>query len=366
MLKKAAAPRKPQSIAAPLLEWYDRQGRDLPWRTKGAPAEPYRVWLSEVMLQQTTVVTVKPYFEAFLLRWPTVEALAAAPDKEVLSAWAGLGYYARARNLHACARAVAARGGRFPDTEEGLRALPGVGDYTAAAIAAIAFERPATVVDGNIERIVTRVFAISAPLPGAKAQVKAAIAPHVPKARPGDFAQALMDLGSSICTQKNPQCLLCPLSEACAARAAGNPTAYPVKAKKPAKPIKYGMAYVVKDGSGRVLLGTRPAKGLLAGMSEVPNSGWGVEMPEAAPPLPAAWQTLNTPVIHVFTHFELRLSVSTARVADQPAPPGLHWAALDALDAEPLPTLFRKVLEATGIAKSSEAGAGSRQDFASN
>lgn len=345
MLVNAAPPRKPQSIAAALLEWYDRQGRDLPWRAKGTRAEPYPVWLSEVMLQQTTVATVKPYFEAFLARWPSVEALAAAPDKEILAAWAGLGYYARARNLIACARVVAARGG-FPDTEEGLRALPGVGDYTAAAIAAIAFERPATVVDGNIERIVTRLFAISAPLPGAKAQVKAALSPHVSPERPGDFAQALMDLGSSVCTPKNPQCLLCPLSEACAARAAGNPAVYPVKTKKAAKPVKYGMAYVVKDGSGRVLLGTRPAKGLLAGMSEVPNSGWDVEMPKAAPPLPAHWQTLNAPVIHVFTHFELRLSVSIARVADQPAPPGLHWVVLDALDKEPLPTLFRKVLDA--------------------
>lgn len=350
MVEKAAPHRKPQSIADSLLAWYDREGRDLPWRSKGgARPDPYHVWLSEVMLQQTTVTTVKPYFAAFLARWPTVNALAAAQDKEILAAWAGLGYYARARNLIACARAVAAAGGVFPDSEEGLRALPGIGDYTAAAIAAIAFDRPATVVDGNIERIVTRLFAISEPLPGAKPRIKARLAPLVPQARAGDFAQALMDLGAGICTPKNPNCLLCPLSEACAARAAGNPADYPVKAKKAAKPIKYGMAYVVRDTAGRVLLGMRGPRGLLAGMAEVPNTGWANEAPGAAPPVQASWRTLNAPVVHVFTHFELRLSVAVAKVDRVPAPAGLHWVAPQDLGKEPLPTLFTKVLAAAGV-----------------
>lgn len=351
MLKKPAPDRKPPLIAAALLSWYDHAGRDLPWRKKGGVrAEPYHVWLSEVMLQQTTVASVKPYFAAFLARWPTVAALAAAPDKEILTAWAGLGYYARARNLMACARAVAASGGAFPETEEGLRALPGIGDYTAAAIAAIAFNRPAIVVDGNIERIVTRLFAISDPLPGAKPRIKAALAPHVPQDRPGDFAQALMDLGATVCTPKNPDCLLCPLSDPCAARAAGNPLGYPVKAKKAAKPVKYGTAYVVRNGAGHVLLGTRPPQGLLAGMAEVPNTGWNIEAPRPAPPLKAEWRGLNAPVIHVFTHFELRLNVAMAEVTNTPAPEGLHWVDPAKLKDEPLPTLFTKVLEAAGIA----------------
>lgn len=350
MLEKPAPDRKPSSLNTALLGWYDRSGRDLPWRKKGsARPDPYHVWLSEVMLQQTTVASVKPYFAAFLARWPSVAALAAAPEKEILAAWAGLGYYARARNLIACARAVAASGGTFPDTEEGLRALPGIGDYTAAAIAAIAFNRPATVVDGNIERIVTRLFAISEPLPGAKPRIKAQLAPHVPEDRPGDFAQALMDLGSGICTPKNPNCLLCPLSEACAARAAGNPTDYPVKAKKAAKPVKYGTAYVVRDPAGRVLLGMRGPRGLLAGMAEVPNTGWAKEPPQAKPPVKASWRVLNAPVVHVFTHFELRLSVAVAEVEAAPAPEGLHWVAPAELDKEPLPTLFTKVLAAAGV-----------------
>jgi A/G-specific adenine glycosylase len=348
VLSSDRVPPKPRVItpAQDLLAWYDRAGRDLPWRTKGGRrAEPYHVWLSEVMLQQTTVASVKPYFAAFLARWPTVEALAAAPDKEILAAWAGLGYYARARNLIACARAVAASDGVFPDTEAGLRALPGIGDYTAAAIAAIAFNRVATVVDGNIERIVTRLFAISDPLPAAKPKVKTALTPLVPLRRPGDFAQALMDLGSGICTPKNPKCEACPLASHCAARKAGTPTAFPVKVKKAAKPIKFGTAYVVSDGAGRILLGTRPARGLLAGMSEVPNSGWDVLAPKASPPIGAPWQVLNAPVVHVFTHFELRLTVSRATLMGEPAaPPGLRWVARDALEQEPLPTLFRKVL----------------------
>lgn len=338
--------------SAALLGWYDRHARDLPWRAKpGEVADPYRVWLSEIMLQQTTVATVRPYFAKFLAAWPDVKALAAASDQALLAAWAGLGYYARARNLIACAREVAnAHGGIFPDTEDGLRALPGIGAYTAAAIAAIAFNRPAVVIDGNIERVVTRLRAIATPLPAAKAEIRTALEPMVPPDRPGDFAQALMDLGAMVCTPRNPDCLICPLRPFCAAAKAGAATAYPVKARKKPKPVKFGVAYVVRDGAGRLLLTSRPGKGLLAGMTEVPNSGWAEgEAPTAPPPLQAGWTSLNAPVIHVFTHFELRMGVKAARLAGSPpAPEGMRWVAPDALDGEPLPTLFRKVIAAAG------------------
>jgi len=333
-----------------LLEWYDRHARDLPWRAKaGETADPYRVWLSEIMLQQTTVVTVRPYFAKFIAVWPDVKALAGAEDQALLAAWAGLGYYARARNLIACARRVAGvHGGVFPDTEEGLRALPGIGAYTAAAIAAIAFNRPAVVIDGNIERVVTRLAAISTPLPAAKAQIRAVLEPMVPPDRPGDFAQGLMDLGASLCTPRNPDCLICPLQPFCRAAKAGEASAYPVKTRKKPKPVKFGVAYVVRDGAGRLLLRSRPGKGLLAGMTEVPNSGWAEgEAPVAKPPFQADWLSCNAPVIHVFTHFELRMSVKVARLKGSPAAPeGLRWVSPEALDGEPLPTLFRKIIEA--------------------
>lgn len=346
-LKSAA---DPASVA--LLAWYDRHARDLPWRAKtGERADPYRVWLSEIMLQQTTVVTVRPYFAKFVTAWPDVTALAAAEDQALLAAWAGLGYYARARNLIACARTVAGpHGGVFPDTEQGLRALPGIGAYTAAAIAAIAFNRPAVVIDGNIERVITRLRTIATPLPAARGEIRAVLEPMVPPDRPGDFAQGLMDLGATVCTPRNPDCLICPLQPFCRAAKAGAAMAYPVKAKKKPKPVKFGTAYVVRDGAGRLLLRSRPGKGLLAGMTEVPNSGWAEgEAPAAAPPLPAGWTGRNAPVIHVFTHFELRMSVKTARLAGSPAAPeGMRWVAPEALDGEPLPTLFRKVIEAAG------------------
>lgn len=338
--------------SAALLGWYDRHARDLPWRAKaGEAADPYRVWLSEIMLQQTTVVAVRPYFAKFVTTWPDVKALAAAEDQALLAAWAGLGYYARARNLIACARTVAgAHGGVFPDTEEGLRALPGIGAYTAAAIAAIAFNRPAVVIDGNIERVITRLRAIATPLPAAKVEIRAVLEPMVPPDRPGDFAQALMDLGATVCSPRNPDCLICPLQPFCRAAKAGEAMAYPVKAKKKPKPVKFGTAYVVRDGAGRLLLRSRLGKGLLAGMTEVPNSGWTEgEAPAATPPLHAGWSSRNAPVIHVFTHFELRMSVKTARLAGSPAAPeGMRWVAPEALDGEPLPTLFRKVIEAAG------------------
>ncbi|MCZ8186701.1 MAG: A/G-specific adenine glycosylase [Beijerinckiaceae bacterium] len=340
-------PADPRSLA--LLDWYDRHRRVLPWRAgPGERPDPYHVWLSEIMLQQTTVETVKPYFAKFLALWPDIRALAAAEDQAVLSAWAGLGYYARARNLIACARVVAARpGAAFPETEEGLRALPGIGAYTAAAIAAIAFGEPAVVIDGNIERVIARLEAIETPLPRARVEIAAALRPMVPPARPGDFAQALMDLGSGICRPRNPDCLLCPLRAGCKAAAEGRATAFPVKPARKGKAIRHGTAYLVRDGAGRILLGTRPAKGLLAGMAEIPNSGWAETAPPESPPVQAEWTRRNAPVIHVFTHFELRLIVAEARLSGEiPAPPGLRWVAGADLPGEPLPTLFRKVIEA--------------------
>lgn len=332
-----------------LLAWYDCHRRHLPWRAApGDKADPYHVWLSEIMLQQTVVETVKPYFAKFLALWPDVRALAAAEDQAVLAAWAGLGYYARARNLLACARAVASRpDGRFPDTEAELRTLPGIGAYTAAAIAAIAFQRPAVVIDGNIERVISRLALIETPLPAAKPEIAAVLAPMVPQDRPGDFAQALMDLGAGVCRPRNPDCLICPLRPACHAAAAGRATEFPVKAPRKAKPVRLGIAYLVEDPSGRLLLATRPPRGLLAGMAEVPNSGWAETMPPERPPVAASWTRLNTPVVHVFTHFELRLTIARARLQrPQDAPPGMRWVALADLDKEPLPTLFRKVIEA--------------------
>jgi A/G-specific adenine glycosylase len=331
-----------------MLAWYDRHRRILPWRgLAGEQVDPYRVWLSEIMLQQTTVESVKPYFAKFLTLWPDVTALARAGDQAVLTAWAGLGYYARARNLIACARMVADDfGGCFPDTEDGLRALPGVGAYTAAAIAAIAFNRPAVVIDGNIERVTTRMAAIATPLPAAKAEVRAVLAPLVPVQRPGDFAQALMDLGAGVCTPRNPDCPGCPLRPFCAGSAGGEPTRYPFKAKKKPKPVRYGLVHVLYDGEGRLLLRTRPGKGLLAGMAEVPGSDWTeTAAPAATPPLAASWQRRNMGVTHVFTHFELRLAVEFAQLAGTiPPPPGMRWVSPAGLAEEPLPTLFRKVL----------------------
>jgi A/G-specific adenine glycosylase len=332
-----------------LLAWYDRAGRDLPWRVKHGRADPYRVWLSEIMLQQTTVEAVKPYFAKFLALWPDVTALAAAEDHAVMTAWAGLGYYARARNLLACARVVARDfHGKFPETEEELRALPGIGAYTAAAIAAIAFGARAIVIDGNIERVITRLAAIDTPLPKAKPAIRAVLADMVPAERPGDFAQGLMDLGATICTPKSPSCLLCSLSEACIARARGQATAFPVKPAKKGKKALRSLAFVALDEDNRLLLRTRPAKGLLAGMAEVPNAEWSAEAPGlGAAPMAADWQRLNQPVIHIFTHIDLTMDIAVARLpAAMPAPAGMRWVKADALAGEPLPTLFRKVIEA--------------------
>ncbi len=336
-----------EDAAGRLLAWYDRHARALPWRAPpGAPpAEAYRVWLSEVMLQQTTVAAVIPYFERFTARWPTVRALAAAEDSEVMTAWAGLGYYARARNLLACARAVTALGG-FPGTEDGLRALPGIGAYTAAAIAAIAFDRPAVVVDGNIERVMTRMFAIGTPMPQARPEIRARAAALTPGHRPGDYAQAAMDLGATICTPRSPACGRCPWNDRCAAFAEGQPERYPVKAPKAARPTRHGVAYWL-EVEGHVLLTRRPPKGLLGGMRAFPTSTWHAASvaPGTEAPLVTDWVALPSPVTHGFTHFELVLTVAKAVLPVRPAIEG-EWITLAEIEAAGLPTLFRKVAEA--------------------
>ncbi|KWV95289.1 A/G-specific adenine glycosylase [Erythrobacter sp. AP23] len=329
------------TVSDQLLDWYDAHARVLPWRARpGAPPpDPYRVWLSEVMLQQTTVAAVKPYFEAFTSRWPTVEALAAAPEEDVMAAWAGLGYYSRARNLVKCAREVARRGG-FPETEAALRELPGLGAYTAAAVAAIAFDRRAVVVDANVERVVARLFAIDEPLPGARKAIRAAAESITPNRRAGDFAQAMMDLGSSICTARDPKCLLCPLSQSCEGRAAGDPAGLPVKAPKKAKPVRQGSAFWI-EREGTVWLVRREGKGMLGGMRALPDDGWsarGDGTGEA--PLAGEWEAGGV-VRHTFTHFALELSVHMQRDAAQPAGAG-EWWPLDTLDEAGLPTLFAK------------------------
>ncbi|WP_324262628.1 A/G-specific adenine glycosylase [Altererythrobacter sp. H2] len=327
-----------------LLSWYDRHARELPWRAPpGAPApDPYRVWLSEVMLQQTTVAAVKPYFERFTSRWPTVEALAAAPDEDVMAAWAGLGYYSRARNLVKAARAVAAFGG-FPDSEAALRALPGLGAYTAAAVAAIAFGQRAVVVDANVERVVARLFAIDEPLPGARRPIRAAADTITPAQRAGDFAQAMMDLGATICTPRDPRCLLCPLAEPCAARASGDPARYPVKAAKAARPERRGTAFWI-ERDGRVWLVRREGQGMLGGMRALPDDGWSARADGSGElPLAGDWEPAGA-VRHVFTHATLDLAILRYSGPESPAGAG-EWWPLDRLEDAGLPTLFVKAAQ---------------------
>jgi A/G-specific adenine glycosylase len=346
--KKASAPE-----AADLLAWYDRHRRVLPWRARpGETADPYRVWLSEIMLQQTTVKTVAPYYVKFLTRWPAVDALAAASLDDVLRTWAGLGYYARARNLHACARAVVERHGAvFPTNLEALRALPGIGDYTAAAVAAIAFDAPAVPVDGNVERVVTRLFAIEDELPAAKPEIKRLATSLLPPRRAGDFAQALMDLGATNCSPKRPACALCPWNESCLAFERGDQETFPRKAPKREGRLRRGAAFVAVRADGRVLLRTRPDKGLLGAMTEVPGSDWSHDFDVAqalrsAPRFKGAkWRRLAGVVRHVFTHFPLELAVFVARVPRAtPASKGARWVKIADLPGEALPNVMRKVL----------------------
>jgi A/G-specific adenine glycosylase len=347
-----------------LLAWYDRHRRDLPWRAPaGVRPDPYRVWLSEIMLQQTTVATVAPYFARFVARWPDVSVLAAASLDEVLHAWQGLGYYARARNLHACARAVAARpGAAFPDDAAGLAALPGVGRYTAAAIAAIAFDRREAAIDGNVERVVARLFAVAEAMPGAKPRLRALAGALVPERRAGDFAQAMMDLGATICTPRRPRCVLCPWRTACAAAAAGIADRLPARADKPERPQRYGVAFWLTRGDGAVLLRRRPETGLLGGMVEVPSTPWraepwGLAEAVAAAPTAAAWTKLPGTVRHGFTHFRLELAILAGKTA-QPRD-GL-WSPVERLAEHALPTLMKKLarhaLSAANIVSPAKAG----------
>jgi len=393
--QRAAAISSPQPTD--LLAWYDRHRRTLPWRAPaGRRADPYRVWLSEIMLQQTTVKVVEPYYARFVARWPDFAALAAAPLDDILKAWAGLGYYARARNLHACARAIVERhGGQMPASEAKLRELPGIGRYTAAAIAAIAYQQPATPVDGNIERVIARLYAVGSPLPAAKPEIFRLAQALTPQRRPGDFAQAMMDLGATICTPKTPACAFCPWSGDCAAHRRGEADSYPRRTPKREGALRRGAAFVVRRADGFVLVRARAAKGLLGGMTEVPTTEWATNFAEAdafsyarrlfsplpggersasadkiggsrvrgkerrnsatsVPPHPdplptgereIAWRRLAGIVRHVFTHFPLELTVYCADVAAATsAPNGTRWVALQDLSGEALPSLMRKVV----------------------
>lgn len=342
-------------MRARLLAWYDAGARALPWRVRpedraaGVEPDPYRVWLSEIMLQQTTVAAATPYYHRFLERFPSVQALAAAPLESVLEAWAGLGYYARARNLHACAQAVAAAGGRFPDTEEGLRTLPGVGAYTAAAVAAVCFDRPTNVVDGNVERVMARLHAVEAPLPGAKPLLRDLAAPLADVERPGDYAQALMDLGATVCVPRTPRCDDCPWADACAARASGAPEAYPRKTPKKPKPTRHGAAFVVVRDEA-VWLRRRPAKGLLGAMAEPPgapwrDTPWTLAEARAHAPCRASWREAET-VRHVFSHFALTLQVWRGAAPARFDGGDGWWAPTATLEEAGLPSVMMKAVRA--------------------
>ena len=341
-----------EAMRAAILAWYDAEGRSLPWRVRpedraaGHRPDPYAVWLSEIMLQQTTIAHGTPYWRTFMALYPTVKALAAAPLDDVLAHWAGLGYYARARNLHKCAREIAAGGGVFPRTRAELIKLSGIGDYTASTIAAICFGEPTTIVDGNVERVMARLHAVDTPLPKAKPQLKRFAAALSDPDRPGDYGQAVMDLGATICTPRSPSCLLCPWARWCVARKAGEPTRYPVKAPKRVVPERHAHAWVALR-EGAVWLRRREESGLLGGMMEVPTSDW-AEPHEADPPVAASWTRAPAPVRHVFSHFALNLTVHHAEF-DSDFPGRGRWVPFSRLRDEALPSLFRKVLDKAGI-----------------
>jgi A/G-specific adenine glycosylase len=354
-------------LSADLLAWYDRHARVMSWRVgpadraAGVRPDPYRVWLSEVMLQQTTVAAVRAYFRRFTDRWPDVGALAAAADGDVMAEWAGLGYYARARNLLACARAVVAQhDGQFPTTSAALRSLPGIGPYTAAAIAAIAFDEAAAVVDGNVERVMARLFAIETPLPAAKADLTRLAAALTPALRPGDHAQAVMDLGATICTPRKPACALCPWSGDCAGRAAGIAETLPRKAAKAQKPLRHGRVWIVRRADGAWLLERRPPKGLLGGMLGWPGTGWDRRggAATADPPLAADWQPALQGVRHTFTHFDLYLEVETAQTACDATPSRGQFVAPQDFGPGDLPTVMRKAFDLALTTLSARVDAG--------
>ncbi|WP_050604913.1 A/G-specific adenine glycosylase [Ruegeria sp. 6PALISEP08] len=339
------------TVSAALLEWYDRHARDMPWRVGpadraiGVCPDPYQVWLSEVMLQQTTVAAVRDYFLRFTTRWPTIQTLAAAQDEHVMGEWAGLGYYARARNLLKCARAVAQdHDGQFPNTYRALLELPGIGPYTAAAISAIAFDQPETVLDGNVERVMARFYDIHDPLPGSKPLLKEKAEALTPSTRPGDYAQAVMDLGATICSPKSPACGICPLRDPCQARIAGTQTDLPRKTPKKPKPTRLGHVYIARRADGAMVLERRPDKGLLGGMLGWPGSQWNDDPSERAP-FPAQWTILPAEVRHTFTHFHLILRVWAADIEDQSIPQ--HLTVLDKHSFKPsdLPTVMRKAYD---------------------
>ncbi|MDP2494772.1 A/G-specific adenine glycosylase [Shimia thalassica] len=333
-----------------LLEWYDHHARKMPWRVgpkdraNGVIPDPYRIWLSEIMLQQTTVAAVKDYFERFTKRWPTVRDLADAQDEDVMAEWAGLGYYARARNLLKCARVVSnEKGGVFPDTVNALLELPGVGPYTAGAVSAIAFDKSSVVVDGNVERVMARLYDVHTPLPAAKPELTALAESLTPLERPGDYAQAVMDLGATICTPRNPACGICPWRPACQARLAGTAVDLPKKTPKKPKPIRFGVVYITRRVDGALLLERRPDKGLLGGMLGWPGSEWVEnEAPKHQAPIRAEWKTLNGEARHTFTHFHLRLTVKTALVPMEREPVVGHFLPLEDFSPTDIPTVMRK------------------------
>ncbi|HET6521542.1 MAG TPA: A/G-specific adenine glycosylase [Geminicoccaceae bacterium] len=376
----AAPDRPPPRVSrSRLLAWYDADRRRLPWRAEpGGRPDPYRVLLSEFMLQQTTVATVLGYFERFLARFPTLEALAAADPAEVMHAWQGLGYYRRARALHACARAiVAGYGGRVPAGEAELRALPGVGPYTAAALRAIAFDLPAVPVDGNALRVLARIHRVETPLPAARRRLAELARPLIASDRPGDFAQALMELGATVCLPRRPRCDACPWRDACAARAAGVAEALPRRAPKATRPLRRGLAFCLRrDGDGAILFRRRPEGGLLGGLHALPTSPWTegpLDVAEAlrrhapAPPgdgggAPPVWRLLPGVVRHAFTHFALEATLAEAQLAGRPAiaGPGEVWCPPDRLDRLALPTVMRKLLRHAGLAAAGAPTGGRR------
>lgn len=350
-----------QTPASELLAWYDRHRRRLPWRAEpGARADPYAVWLSEIMLQQTTVAAVQKYFTGFVIRWPTLADLADAPVEEVMKEWAGLGYYARARNLHACAKAVAQEhAGRFPRSAKALLALPGIGPYTAAAIAAIAFDQRAVVVDANVERVVARLAAIDTPLPEGKPAIRAFADKLTPDLRPGDFAQAMMDLGATICTPQRPGCALCPLRACCRGFARGEQERFPVKPSRPERPLRTANIFVLR-ASDTVLVRTRAPRGLLGGMTEFPSSEWrkaGASQASASDfPVAAHWQRLPGRVEHIFTHFALHLTVYAAEAPGAVAPVGMRFIEIPRLEREGLPSVMLKVAARAGLLQARRQG----------